>query len=382
MKNRYRSIRVLTCFLLVLVLTFFGPSITLADDLANLQNQYNILQQQQKQLQQQMKTQNSQLKTESQKMATINESVKVTLEQIALMNTQITTLDAQLADKAQDITVKQKNIDDNMVLYKQRLRAMYVSGNESYLDVLLSSDSFTDFLTRAQALKTVSEYDNSLINSLQQDETQLKEDQSSLETAKANIITQKSTLNSKQDMLGSQLAQQGQMVSSLKQNLSSTQQQSNEIDAEINSVIAQEAAARARELAKKPHESLSASVNDVIKYAESLQGRRYVFDTAGPRTFDCSGYTQYVFANTVGIALTHSALQQSHVGTPVSRNNLAPGDLVFFATEGNGVVSHVGIYIGNDQFIAANTSSGVSINGLFSSSYWNRDYVSARRILS
>jgi len=91
---------------------------------------------------------------------------------------------------------------------------------------------------------------------------------------------------------------------------------------------------------------------------------------------------QYVYANAAGVALTHSAAAQSGYGTAVASDNLQPGDLVFFAT-GGGSINHVGIYIGNDQFVAANTGSAmeVTINSLFSSSYWSGYYVCARRIL-
>jgi cell wall-associated NlpC family hydrolase len=363
---------------LVFVIILSSSTPALADSLASLQSQYSTLQQTQKQLQQTLSSQNSQLASASQKQNTLNASVNVTIQQINILNSQISTLNAQLASKAQDIAATQQSEQENYTLYKQRLRAMYESGDSSFIDVLLSSKDLTDFLSRAETLSSISVYDNNLINSLKQDEANLKADQASMQTTQASLLSSKSTLSAQQESLSEQLAQQGQYVSQLAQNVNATKQQQKQIDAEINSVIAAEAAEKAREMGSQ-HSSASAS--SVISFAERLQGKPYVFDTAGPNKFDCSGFTQYVFANAAGIALTHSALQQSQVGTAVSRSSLQPGDLVFFATEGGRTVSHVGIYVGNNNFIAANTSTGVAIVSL-STAYWNNDYVSARRLLN
>jgi peptidoglycan DL-endopeptidase CwlO len=76
-----------------------------------------------------------------------------------------------------------------------------------------------------------------------------------------------------------------------------------------------------------------------------------VWAAAGPDAFDCSGLTQYAYA-AAGVSLPHSSSMQSQMGTPVSRSELQPGDLVFFYSP----VSHVGMYIGNGQMVHASTS--------------------------
>ena len=80
-------------------------------------------------------------------------------------------------------------------------------------------------------------------------------------------------------------------------------------------------------------------------------GDPYVWAAAGPDAFDCSGLTQYAYA-AAGVSLPHSSSMQSQMGTPVSRSELQPGDLVFFYSP----VSHVGMYIGNGQMVHASTS--------------------------
>jgi len=94
--------------------------------------------------------------------------------------------------------------------------------------------------------------------------------------------------------------------------------------------------------------------------------------------FDCSGFTQYVFAQ-YGIALPRSVREQFEVGVPVNESALEPGDLIFFATTSPGV-SHVGIALGGDQFVHAPSSTGVVRVERLSSTYWARRYVGARRV--
>jgi cell wall-associated NlpC family hydrolase len=91
-----------------------------------------------------------------------------------------------------------------------------------------------------------------------------------------------------------------------------------------------------------------------IDTAMAQRGKPYVWAASGPRSFDCSGLTSYAFA-AAGISLPHSSRLQSQLGQPVSRENLQPGDLVFFYSP----VSHVGIYIGNGQMVHAPTSGDV-----------------------
>ncbi|TVY07060.1 NlpC/P60 family protein [Paenibacillus cremeus] len=127
--------------------------------------------------------------------------------------------------------------------------------------------------------------------------------------------------------------------------------------------------------------SSSVSSNGIVNTAKSLQGKvRYVFGVRDQShlIFDCSSYTQYVFQLN-GKPIPWGSKAQAHVGTYVPRNQLQPGDLVMFSVSTPGQINHVGIYIGNGQFINNLPHQGVVISN-FNSSYWTSHYITGRRV--
>jgi cell wall-associated NlpC family hydrolase len=117
---------------------------------------------------------------------------------------------------------------------------------------------------------------------------------------------------------------------------------------------------------------------DIIREALSRRGTPYVWGGASRGGFDCSGFVCYVFAKQRGMKLPHSASAQATLGAPVGKDQLQPGDLVFFATY-RPSISHVGIYVGDGKFVhAANSRKGCRVDAL-SSSYYSKRYRGARR---
>ena len=129
--------------------------------------------------------------------------------------------------------------------------------------------------------------------------------------------------------------------------------------------------------------STSSKVDKVLNFASQQLGKPYVWGAQGPNSFDCSGLTYYVYKNAAGITLPRTSVEQSKYGTTVSKSNLKAGDLLFFDTSGsnNGVVSHVGIYVGGGEMIHASSSSNKIVQVTIESSYWNNAYVTAKRVL-
>ena len=117
-------------------------------------------------------------------------------------------------------------------------------------------------------------------------------------------------------------------------------------------------------------------INKLIDTARSKLGCRYVWGATGPNTFDCSGLTQYCYRQ-IGIHLPRTSREQGRAGTYVSKSNLQPGDLIFF----NNPITHVGLYIGNNQMIHAPTTGDVVKVANINNSYFKRNYNTSRRFL-
>lgn len=113
--------------------------------------------------------------------------------------------------------------------------------------------------------------------------------------------------------------------------------------------------------------------NQVATLARSLKGKKYVYGTAGPNTFDCSGLVQYVYKK-MGVSLPRTSTDQRSVGTAVSKTALKKGDILCFD-------GHVGLYVGNGKMVhAANPSRGVVEDDFKSGSYYWNKLITARRI--
>jgi peptidoglycan DL-endopeptidase CwlO len=116
----------------------------------------------------------------------------------------------------------------------------------------------------------------------------------------------------------------------------------------------------------------------VVGTALSLRGVPYRDGGASPGGFDCSGFTQYVFAQH-GVTLPRGVREQFRIGRSIRPKDLEAGDLIFFTTTDPGA-SHVGIAVGGDEFVHAPSSAGVVRVERLSSSYWSARFVGARRV--
>jgi cell wall-associated NlpC family hydrolase len=126
---------------------------------------------------------------------------------------------------------------------------------------------------------------------------------------------------------------------------------------------------------------LPASGQFIVDYAMQFYGYPYVAAGNGPGGFDCSGFTQYVMLNMLGIDIGHGVAGQTGYGYWVDWGNWQAGDLVFFAGTYRDGISHVGIYIGDGQFIhAENEGTGVTISSVWSD-YYSGHYYGAYRLI-
>ncbi|TXK76980.1 C40 family peptidase [Paenibacillus sp. N3.4] len=136
-------------------------------------------------------------------------------------------------------------------------------------------------------------------------------------------------------------------------------------------------AAFAASQTKSTATATSSKADSIISLGKRYLGVRYKFgaSTGNTSAFDCSSFTQYVYGKN-GVSLPRSSKQQSQVGTYVPKDQLKPGDLVFFYSP----IHHVGIYMGNGKILHTYGSPGVTISDM-NTGWWKNNYKTARRVL-
>jgi lipoprotein Spr len=117
----------------------------------------------------------------------------------------------------------------------------------------------------------------------------------------------------------------------------------------------------------------------VLEHYREWEGVRYQWGGSSKKGIDCSAFVQKAFRSQFGVNLPRTTLGQKKLGQQISRKNIVPGDLIFFSGPENR--RHVGIAIGNDRFVHASTSQGVTTSSL-KNPYWNRYYRFTRRVIS
>ena len=133
-----------------------------------------------------------------------------------------------------------------------------------------------------------------------------------------------------------------------------------------------------RAKAKRQKQRANRARASLVRVALNQRGKQYVAGAAGPRVFDCSGFTQYVYKQATGKYLPHYSGSQMHRGKRVSQKNLKPGDLMFYGPGGS---QHVSMYIGKGKMIhATNPRSGVKIDSI-NSGYYKARFAGASRIV-
>jgi peptidoglycan DL-endopeptidase CwlO len=311
------------------------------------------------------------------------------VEAYNLANVKLAKIEAELETNARHLTIARTSLRNAQTHLSKRLVSLYVNGGEgTALEVLLGAESLDDLLNRLDAVERVSEQDSRVVGEVKSFRKEVQQRKTRLErarTAQAQVVA---TRAEQRRSIAGQLAERERMLASIKDQIAELQA------AEQRRQERLAAQARARFAAAQlessgPTEATAASFatpeavlapppdaryGGVVGIAMQYLGVPYVWGGASPSGFDCSGFIMYVYGQ-VGVSLPHHAASQYGMGTPVSRDQLQAGDLVFF----NGL-GHAGIYIGGDQFIhAPHTGDVVKISSL-SDSWYAATWVGARRL--
>jgi cell wall-associated NlpC family hydrolase len=317
----------------------------------------------------------------------LDSSLERAVEAYNLATVKLNRIRADLKANHSQLKIARQSLKQAQTTLSARLVSLYTSDGESdSLEVLLGASSLDDLVNRFNTANRISAQDSRVLGQVVHFNKEVKAREVRLKHANAEAAALVQERASAKSSIEGQLASRRALLSSIRGQIAQLQAQEAAQQAQLRQELAARVAAQQQQ---GPAEALSSAAapvatgsigpapppthSSVVAIAEHYLGVPYVWGGASPSGFDCSGLVMYVFAQ-VGVSLPHSSYAQYGMGSPVSRDQLQPGDLVFF--DGLG---HVGIYVGGGSFIhAPHTGDVVKISSI--SGWYASTFVGARRL--
>jgi cell wall-associated NlpC family hydrolase len=322
----------------------------------------------------------------------LNASLGRADERVNLANIKLAHVQHEVAVNRYELRVAKRNLKRSQKVIAQRLVTLYTSPQTSTLEVILGAVSLDDMLVRVDTANRVSSLDAEVLSQVNTFKSAVRRHGIALAKAQRETRRLVAVRAAERQSIANQLAERQRLLSSIRGQIASLEAEQRarelrEARAARSSVVEAQAATQQDFTAIFGGFGASDSVatdsvatvpssgySGVVGVAMSYLGTPYAWGGSSPGGFDCSGLVSYAYSR-VGVSLPHSSYALWNVGTAVPRDQLEPGDLVFF--DGLG---HVGIYIGGGQFVhAPHTGDVVKVSSLDGG--YGYSYVGARRIL-
>jgi cell wall-associated NlpC family hydrolase len=317
--------------------------------------------------------------------------VERAVESYNLATIKLQGIEQSLQTNRRELTVAQSNLQRAQAYLQKRLRDLYSADQKnSSLEVLLGASSLDELIDRLDTEDRVSAEDSRILREVITFRVIVKRQRAALRVAQSSQRTVVADRVAKKRLIEGQLAERKRLLSSVQGEIARLQAEEAVRQERLRRQLQARLDAQRREQAARLDATVVGVTADtpdgapvpppavyggVVGIAMRYLGIPYRWGGASPSGgFDCSGFVMYVYAQ-IGISLPHNAAAQFSYGTPVSRDQLEPGDLVFFHGLG-----HNGIYVGGGQFIhAPHTGDFVKISNL-SDGFYTQNWVGGRRL--
>jgi peptidoglycan DL-endopeptidase CwlO len=312
-------------------------------------------------------------------------------ELLNLANLKLTHVQADIKLNRRELRIAKANLAKSRQTIARRLVTLYTaSTGSSTLELILGAKNLDDILNQLDTENRVSSVDAQVIGQVEVFKSSVREHAQKLAIERRQVTQLVAMRRTQQRSIEVRLSERRRLLSSVNGQIAELVHEQ-EVAQMISAQRARQSAAEAQAAqqqadagtvvgasAETPEGAAvvpSSSYGGVVGVALGYQGVPYVWGGASPSGFDCSGLVMYSYAQ-VGVSLPHSSYAQAGMGVSVPRDQLQPGDLVFF--DGNG---HVGIYIGGGLFVhAPHTGTVVQVSSL-DAGWYASSFAGARRIL-
>ena len=312
----------------------------------------------------------------------IDSELSHAIEAYNLANVKLDRIQSDLVRNTRHLGLAKQNLGSAEKRLAERVVSLYTSGEEnSTVAVLLGASSLDELLDRIETANRVSDQDATTLGQVIRYRAQVKRERIQLKQARVAQTQIVATKASQKASIESQLRQRQSMLAGIRSEIRRIQA------AERRRSLAIAASLQGQTFSNSSSTGLGAAgvtpdgavvappsrYGGVVGIAMRYLGVPYRWGGASPSGFDCSGFTMYVYAQ-MGVSLPHYTGSQWGMGTPVSRDQLEAGDLVFF----NGL-GHVGLYIGGGNFIhSPHTGDVVKISSM--SGWYSSTFMGGRRL--
>lgn len=329
--------------ILVAALLVCGVLSATASDISDLEKRKAELESQQEQDKQKLEKQNKAVEDQQTEVDKINEQIEGVSTEIRSCHQNIIKIEKSIATKQAQIDKANKKIDANMDVLRQRLKAIYIAGDVSSLEVILGAKDFSDFLDKLQVVQYVSNHDEELINKIQKQLNSISKEKKELEGDKEDLEEEKSTLETNQEELNTILEENKETLASLKSKADETQLNISLSEEELSGLSSeiQEYYRKQREaLAAQQAAAAAAAQNDSGDESDSgSSGGSVSIDTGAATQIDAGGGWVWPTpgAYTLTSELNESRSYEQHGGIDIGASM---GTAIYAANSGTVVSSN------------------------------------------